>query len=96
MSELARKRKQYLAATDRVKIGPIFITRYERARIIGARAMQLSFQAMPLVEVPPDVTDPMRIAALELDGDALPITVRRHLPSGNYQDIPVSWLVNEY
>ena len=38
-------RKKYQDARKRIKIGSIFITRYEKARIIGARALQVSFGA---------------------------------------------------
>ncbi|MDZ7688192.1 MAG: DNA-directed RNA polymerase subunit K [Halobacteriales archaeon] len=50
-------------------------TRYERARIIGARALQISMGAPPLVEM--DTNDPVRIARHELERGVLPITVRR-------------------
>lgn len=50
-------------------------TRYERARIIGARALQISMGAPPLVEM--DTNDPVRIARYELESEVLPITVRR-------------------
>jgi DNA-directed RNA polymerase subunit K len=50
-------------------------TRYERARIIGARALQISMGAPPLVEM--ETNDPVKIATEELDRDVLPITVRR-------------------
>lgn len=50
-------------------------TRYERARIIGARALQISMGAPPLIEI--DTNDPVRIARQELERGVLPITVRR-------------------
>jgi len=50
-------------------------TRYERARIIGARALQISMGAPPLVEM--ETNNPVRIATEELDRGVLPITVRR-------------------
>jgi DNA-directed RNA polymerase I, II, and III subunit RPABC2 len=95
MSRIFKKRKEYLEARKRIRIGSIFITRYEKARIIGARALQISFQASVLVDVPPGITDPIQIAEIELREKALPITIRRHLPGGDYQDIPVSWLIYE-
>ena len=76
-------------------MGSIFITRYERSRIVGARALQLSFQASPFIPIPSHLTDPIEVANYELDQKALPITIRRHLPSGLFQDVPVSWLINE-
>lgn len=52
-------------------------TRFERARIIGARALQISMGAPLLLEVPPDHVDPIDIAELEFDKGVLPITVKR-------------------
>ena len=50
-------------------------TRYERARIIGARALQISLGAPVLIR--PDVGDPIDIAMRELEEGVLPITVKR-------------------
>jgi DNA-directed RNA polymerase subunit K len=49
--------------------------RYEKARIIGARALQVAFGAPVLVET--DQTQPILIAAEEFDTGVLPFTVRR-------------------
>jgi DNA-directed RNA polymerase subunit K len=49
--------------------------RYEKARIIGARALQVAYGAPVLIET--DQTDPILIAAQEFDADVLPFTVRR-------------------
>jgi len=49
--------------------------RYEKARIIGARALQLSYGAPVLVET--ETTEPYLIAAEEYDAGVLPFTVRR-------------------
>jgi len=49
--------------------------RYEKARIIGARALQISYGAPVLVET--DQTEPILIAAEEYDADVLPFTVYR-------------------
>ena len=50
-------------------------TRFERARIIGARALQLSMGAKPMVDVSPDL-DPIDIAVMELKKNVLPLDVR--------------------
>ena len=84
-----------MAAERKIKIGSIFITRYERSRIIGARALQISFQASPFTQIPPELTDPIEIAAYELEHKVLPITIKRKMPTGKFQMIPVSWLINE-
>ncbi len=54
-------------------------TRFERARIIGARALQISMGAPILLEVPKNVIDPLGIAELEFQTGVIPITVRRAL-----------------
>jgi DNA-directed RNA polymerase subunit K len=50
-------------------------SRYEKARIIGARALQIAYGAPVLIET--DRTQPILIAAQEFDADVLPFTVRR-------------------
>ncbi len=76
-------------------IGPPRLTRYELARIIGARALQISLGAPVLVEIPPNVKDPIDIALYELELGALPIIVRRRLPDGRYQDIALRELLKK-
>ncbi|MEF8782042.1 MAG: DNA-directed RNA polymerase subunit K [Haloarculaceae archaeon] len=49
--------------------------RYEKARIIGARALQVAYGAPVLVDT--DQTQPILIAAEEFDADVLPFTIRR-------------------
>ena len=52
-------------------------TRFEKARIIGARALQISMGAPSLIKIPKDVIQPIEIAMLEFQEDAIPITVKR-------------------
>lgn len=52
-------------------------TRFERARIIGARALQISMGAPILVDVPRTMIDPVDISMLEFSKDLIPMTVRR-------------------
>ncbi|MFX1323647.1 MAG: DNA-directed RNA polymerase subunit K [Promethearchaeota archaeon] len=86
-------RKLYKKVRSYVKIGPIFLTRYEKARIVGARALQISFGAPILIEKPKDMIDPIKIAQVELRSKILPLTIRREDPSGEYQDIPINKLI---
>jgi len=53
-------------------------TRFEKARIIGARALELSYGAPALVDYPEDMIDPIDIAILEYDQDLIPISVVRN------------------
>ncbi len=49
--------------------------RYEKARILGARALQVAYGAPVLIETPQ--SEPILIAAEEYDEGVLPFTVRR-------------------
>lgn len=70
------------------------LTIYERARIVSARALQLSMGAVPLIDIDPNkYTDPISIAEEELDRGILPITVRRIFPNGEVQVISVRKLM---
>lgn len=51
------------------------LNRYEVARIIGARALQLSLGAPPLIEVRSGIYDPMDLAKKEFNSDVIPIFV---------------------
>ena len=54
------------------------LTRYERARILGARALQISMGAPIMVKLPSeDIIDPIQIALIEQESGHIPITVSR-------------------
>jgi DNA-directed RNA polymerase subunit K/omega len=74
-------------------IGPPRLTRFEKARVVGARALQISMGAPILVDVSESYSSPIDIALKELEAGILPITIRRTLPDGTYQDIPLKWLL---
>jgi DNA-directed RNA polymerases I, II, and III subunit RPABC2 len=73
-----------------IMIGPPKLTRFERARIAGARALQVSLGAPILVELPPKMSDPIDIALAEIKAGILPMTIRRTLPDGSHQDIALA------
>lgn len=50
-------------------------TKFEKARVIGARALQLAYGAPPLVKVPEGMVNPLDLAALEFDKGVIPITI---------------------
>ena len=77
----------------KVVVGPPRLTRFERARIIGSRALQLSSGAPSLIPVSEGVSNAIMMAMSELEQKALPISLRRVLPNGQYQDIPIRWLL---
>lgn len=53
-------------------------TRFERARMIGARALQISRGAPPLIETKDK--DPVNIAEAELEAGVIPLDVKRKMP----------------
>lgn len=54
------------------------VNRFERARIIGARSLQISKGAPILVPVEPEeALDPIKVAEMEFEAGTIPITVLR-------------------
>ncbi|XP_075263203.1 DNA-directed RNA polymerases I, II, and III subunit RPABC2-like isoform X3 [Convolutriloba macropyga] len=81
---------QSLAVPKEKRITTPFMTKYERARILGTRALQISMCAPVMVELEGE-TDPLQIALKELKARKIPIIIRRYLPDGSYED----WEINE-
>ena len=85
--------------SDGIIIDPLhktvpFLTKYERARILGQRAKQIETGAKPLVRVPENVIDGYIIAELELKEKKIPFIIRRPIPGGaceywNLKDLEV-------
>ena len=71
-----------------------YMTKYERARILGTRALQISMNAPVLVQLDGE-TDPLEIAGKELREKRIPFTIRRYLPDGSYEDWGVDELIVE-
>ncbi len=78
---------------DQITIGPPKLTRFEKARVVGARALQISMGAPVLLELPEGTMSPIDIALVELREGVLPISIRRALPDGTSQNIPLKWLI---
>jgi DNA-directed RNA polymerase I, II, and III subunit RPABC2 len=62
-----------------------FLTKYEKARILGQRAKQIETGAKPLVKVPENVIDSYVIAELELKEKKIPFIIRRPLSNGGFE-----------
>ena len=89
------KRKAKRAAEEGfvIMVGPDKLTRFEKARIIGARSLQLAMGAPAFIAADETTRDSIALAMTELAADALPISIRRSLPNGFSQDIPVKYLL---
>jgi DNA-directed RNA polymerase I, II, and III subunit RPABC2 len=59
-----------------------YLTKYEKARILGQRAKQINSGATVFVKVPEKVIDGYLIAELELQEKRVPFIIRRPLPNG--------------
>ncbi|KAI8101522.1 hypothetical protein M9435_001627 [Picochlorum sp. BPE23] len=73
-----------------VRITTRYLTKYEKARVLGTRALQLSMNAPPMVEVEGE-TDPLEIAYKELREKKIPFIIRRYLPDSSFED----WKLDE-
>jgi DNA-directed RNA polymerase I, II, and III subunit RPABC2 len=77
-----------VAASERITTK--YLTKYERARVLGTRALQISMNAPVMVDLDGE-TDPLRIAEKELRERKIPIVIRRYLPDGSHED----WSMDE-
>ena len=78
-----------LNVEGKILMGPPTLTRFEKARIMGARALQLSLGAPPFIDIPVNAVTSLDISMKELEKRVIPITIRRVLPNGDYQNIPL-------
>ncbi|MCJ1336230.1 DNA-directed RNA polymerases I II and III subunit RPABC2 [Bachmanniomyces sp. S44760] len=71
-----------------------YMTKYERARVLGTRALQISMNAPVLVDLEGE-TDPLQIAIKELREKKIPLVVRRYLPDGCHPPRYEDWTCEE-
>ncbi len=93
MTHVSRENESLEIINKKVVIGPDRLTRFERARIVGARALQLSMGApvlLPLENL--ENKSPLVIAEMELRAKALPLSIRRTQPNRTYQIIALQRL----
>jgi DNA-directed RNA polymerases I, II, and III subunit RPABC2 len=79
-----------IAVAPSQRITTRYLTKYERARVLGTRALQISMNAPVMVDLDGE-TDPLKIAEKELRERKIPIIIRRYLPDGSHED----WAVDE-
>ena len=78
--------------SEEEEIGPSWLTKFEKTRVLGVRALQIAMGAPPMIKVPKDVKDPLKIAELELEAGVLPIIIRRRVPGAGKLYIDVNEL----
>ena len=94
MSDAEHEIKE-IVGDGKVLMGPPNLTRFEKARIMGARALQLSLGAPTFIDIPETAATSLDIAMEELDQRLIPISIRRVLPNGDFQNIPLFEFSNE-
>lgn len=80
-----RKTVRELAIPREERTTTPYMTKYERARVLGTRALQISMNAPILVDIE-NATDPLQIAMKELQQKKIPLVIRRYLPDGSFED----------
>ena len=91
--DLPHERIEITSKDDQTLIGPPTLTRFEKARIMGARALQLSLGAPVFIEIPKNATTSLEIAMEELNNRVIPIIIKRTLPNGDFQNISLDQFV---
>ena len=60
-----------------------FLTKFEKAKIIGLRAKQINNGADPFIDIPNNMIEGLTIAEKELEDKKVPFIIRRPLPNGS-------------
>ena len=73
---------------DNIIVDPLhrtipYLTKYERARVLGQRAKQINLGARPFVKVPENIIDGNLVAEMELAQKRIPFILRRPLPGNS-------------
>lgn len=66
-----------------------YLTKYEKARIIGTRALQISLDSRVFVDKNGE-TDPYKLAVMEFEQKKIPLLVQRILPNGDIETLDVN------
>lgn len=62
-----------------------FLTKYEKAKVLGQRSKQIECGAKPLIKVPENIVDGYIIAELELQQKRIPFIIKRPIPGGAFE-----------
>ena len=72
------------------------LTRFEVARIIGARALQIALGAPVLIENKENEFDPIKIAEEEFKAIKVPMTIKRTLPNGEVNVVDIKTAIRNW
>jgi DNA-directed RNA polymerases I, II, and III subunit RPABC2 len=68
-----------------------YMSKFEKAKLLGVRAEMIASGDAPMVDVPKNISTAYEIALLELEKNKIPLIIRRTLPNGKYED----WRIEE-
>jgi DNA-directed RNA polymerase I, II, and III subunit RPABC2 len=91
--DIVNMEKTYENYHTQKKVTKPFLTKFERAKIIGVRAEMIASGAPSLLDVPKGITDAYKIAKLEFKERKIPLLIRRYLPNGMAEDWRLSDMV---
>jgi DNA-directed RNA polymerase I, II, and III subunit RPABC2 len=80
LSKVARNKQGHIIDPLHTTIS--FLTRFEKAKILGLRAKQINHGSKPFVEINRNIIDGHTIALMELVQNKIPFIIRRPLPNG--------------
>jgi DNA-directed RNA polymerase I, II, and III subunit RPABC2 len=78
-------RDEYNTIIDPLHMTIPFLTKYERARILGQRAKQIESGSEPFINIPESIIDGHIIAEMELQQKRIPFIIRRPIPNGSFE-----------
>lgn len=78
-------RDEYNIVVDPLHKSLPYLTKYEKARVLGQRAKQIETGAKPFIKVPENIIDGYLIAELELREKKIPFIIKRPIPGGAFE-----------
>lgn len=89
--EFTEDQQQIIKETEiEERVTSNLMTKYEKAHILGVRAMQIAKNAPIFTDIG-DLTDPLKIAIKELNEKKIPFIIKRRMPDGKCE----KWKLNE-
>lgn len=92
-SKILSHNETYSKYYSNIRITKPFLTKYEKAKILGIRSQMLSNGSLPMITVSNNITDTLEIAKQELKEAVIPLFIRRYLPNKEYEDWRIEELV---
>ena len=86
------KRNKFNKIIDEHHKSTPILTKFEKTKVIGFRAIQLASGAPPFIDIPSHIHDPTIIAHMELNAKKIPFILKRPISSSSFEYWPLSEL----